>query len=567
MFSKKISEVTNPIIYIFLAMIISSICYGLNYEFKELAVFIASFFFIAVLYYCGINFTIMLSIFFTIGIILNSIYYHMPEEIDGVVRINKVTQYSISASYKGKNILLEYNKGKFESGELYKVKGDVIKNRDKNKGIVGSIKVYKIEKLEGDLITKIQRLRNKIYSLLKENLGERKAALISAIAFGYSDYLDKEDKNDMKKFGVIHSISVSGLHVVVVYFFLKIILGNKFGLLGTAVYVIFTGSAYSSIRAFIMLVFIEVGKIVKRNNNSLSALSFSGIILLMIKPYCVFEISFDLSYLATLGIILYNKKLNYIVYKIPDKIRDSISITLCAQVFTLPYIMYIFRDFSLNFILGNLILVPFVNIIVITGNLMPLVYNFPKIFDFVSYINLIILRLFDYTVDKLDNFTLPCIYGNEYIVSFYLFIIISFYLFTKGYKKYIYLPAIYILIIVIQIYSPFLKIQYYKEGALALSYRGERVIISNKSEIDMERLSKAAMAEKMYRNKNFIQVNEICKIKSIGEDYILYACGKKYLLKMTWDKKYDKEYDIINFKDGAVNSIFIIDGNMISSYV
>ena len=64
MFSKKISEVTNPIIYIFLAMIISSICYGLNYEFKELAVFIASFFFIAVLYYCGINFTIMLSIFF-----------------------------------------------------------------------------------------------------------------------------------------------------------------------------------------------------------------------------------------------------------------------------------------------------------------------------------------------------------------------------------------------------------------------------------------------------------------------------------------------------------------------
>ena len=93
------------------------------------------------------------------------------------------------------------------------------------------------------------------------------------------------------------------------------------------------------------------------------------------------------------------------------------------------------------------------------------------------------------------------------------------------------------------------------------------MIISNKSEIDMERLSKAAMAEKMYRNKNFIQVNEICKIKSIGEDYILYACGKKYLLKMTWDKKYDKEYDIINFKDGAVNSIFIIDGNMISSYV
>lgn len=568
MFSKKISEVKNPIIYIFLAMITSSVCYGLNSDFKELAFLIASFFFISVLYYCGINFTGAVTIFFVIELVLNIIYYDIPKEIDGILRISKVTQYSITASYNGKNVLVQYEgDNNFENGERYRIKGCVVRDQDRSKGVAGTIKVDNVEVLEGDFITKIQRIRKKIYGLLKENLGARKAGLISSIAFGYSDYLDKEDKEDMKKFGVIHSISVSGLHVVIVYVFIKKILGSKLGIIGTLVYVVFTGCPYSSIRAFIMLTSIEMGKILKRNNNSLSALSLSGIILLINKPYCIFEISFDLSYLATLGILLYNKKLNYYLYKIPDKIRESLSITLCAQVFTLPYIIYTFRDFSLNFILGNIVLVPFVNIIVITGNLLPLVCIFPKVFDFISYIDLKILKIFDYSIDKLDNFTLPCLYGNEYIVSFYLFTIISFYFFIKGHKKFIYLPAIYIFIIMIQIYSPFFKIQYYNEGAIALSYRGERVLISNKSEIDMERLAKVAMADTVYRNKNLIEVNNICKIKSKGQDYILYTCGGKYLLKMTWSKKYDKEYDIISFKDGAVKSIFIIDGKIISGYV
>ena len=86
-------------------------------------------------------------------------------------------------------------------------------------------------------------------------------------------------------------------------------------------------------------------------------------ILTIFKPYSIFEISFHLSYLATLGIILMNKKMNNMLYKFPGKLREGISIALSAQIFTVPYLLLIFRDLSLNFIIGNLCLVPFVNIL------------------------------------------------------------------------------------------------------------------------------------------------------------------------------------------------------------
>ena len=167
-----------------------------------------------------------------------------------------------------------------------------------------------INKANGDFITKLYEFKRKIYNKLEENLGKRKAGLIASIAFGYSDYLDEEDKEDMKNFGIIHSISVSGLHVVIVYGFLKIFMGGKVGLLATMIYVIFTGYSYPSIRAFLMLSSVEVGHILKKNNSSISALCFSAMILIIYQPYSIFSISLHLTYLATMGIVMFNKKFN-----------------------------------------------------------------------------------------------------------------------------------------------------------------------------------------------------------------------------------------------------------------
>lgn len=563
MIAKKIEEVGNPVVYIFLTLAISCISYGLNEQFSGLTIFIVGFFFVSMFYYCGISFSGIMIAFFIAGILINYSYYKVPDNIDGEIRIVKITNYAIIGTYEGKNISLKIDSKNLYVGEKYKVTDKLENIQDKSNGIVGELEPKEIYKAPGDWITKLYEFKRNMYTRLEENLGERKAGLLASIAFGYSDYLDLEDKEDMKNLGIIHSISVSGLHVVVVYGFLRIFLGGKLGLFTTMIYVIFTGYNYPSIRAFVMLACVEGGHILKRNNSSISALCLSALILIIYQPFSIFNISFHLTYLATLGIVLFNKKFINLLYKLPIKLRDPLSLTFSAQVFTVPYLILIFKDFSVNFIVGNLFLVPFVDLMVITGNILPIVYVFPKLFDFCSYVNLKIIKMFDWMLNIIDKFSLPMFYGNEYVVFFYLFLLTSFYFVRKGYRKFLYLPLISIFIIGLQIYSPIPNIRYYKEGAILITYNGERVLIANKNGIDIKRLSEAAMATKSYRNVKTVAINGVGNIKLQGKDYILNMPKEKYLLKVTTSKNQTKEYDIINFKDGFTNKIFIIDGKVI----
>lgn len=562
MFSKKIEQVVNPLVYIFLTLAISCISYGLIEEFRGLSIFIVAFFFVCIFYYCGISFTSVMIIFFIIGVFMNISYYRVGNQIKGKVRIVKVNSYNIIGNYEGKNIVLKTNKN-LSVGEKYKIIGDLEKLPDKYNGIVGEVEPQVMNKVNGDFISKLCNIKRKIYFDLEENLGRRKAGLIASIAFGYSDYLDPEDKEDMKNLGIIHSISVSGLHVVIVYGFLKIFMGGKFGLLATMIYVIFTGSGYPSIRAFVMLACVEGGHILKRNNSSISALCLSAIILIIYQPYSIFSISLHLSYLATLGIIMFNKKFNNLLYKLYAKLREALSLTLSAQIFTLPYLIIIFKDFSVNFIIGNLFLAPLVDIMVITGNVLALTYAFPKLFDFFSYLNLKIIEIFDWMLNIIDRVSLPMFYGNEYVAFFYLILILSLYFIKKGYKNFIYLPFVSILVIGIQIYSPILNIIYYKEGAILISYKNNRVLMTNENKIDIKRLSKTSLATKIYREGKPIEVYGMCNIKLQDKNYILETPKEKYLLKMANSKNESGEYDIINFREGPTNKVFLINGEVI----
>lgn len=563
MFSKKIGDVGNPLIYIFLTLAISCIFYGMNKEFRGLTIFIVAFFFICIFYYCGFSFFVIMIIFFVVGILINCSYYKIPSKIDGEVRIIKISNYSVIGSYEGKSITIRTNDKNLRVGEKYKIIGKVDDIQDRYNGIVGEVEPKVLYKINGDLITKLYEIKRNIYLRLEENLGTRKAGLISSIAFGYCDYLDFEDKDDMKNFGIIHSISVSGLHVAIVYGFIRIFVGRNLGILVTMIYVVFTGLNYSSIRSFLMLACVEGGRILKRNNNSISALCFSATFLVLYEPYSIFNISFHLSYLATLGIAMFNKKFNNTLYKLNIKLREALSLTLSAQIFTLPYLILIFRDFSANFIIGNLILAPFVDLMVITGNALVLTYTYPQLFDFCSYINLKIINMFDCILNYMENFSLPMFYGNENVVFFYLFLMFSAYFVNKGYKKFVYLPLIAIFIITIQIYSPIPSIRYYKEGAILFSYKGDRILMSNKNQIDLNRLSKSALATKYFRQRSTIIMNGIYKISFKGKDYVLDTGTKKYLLKVTSDKTQHEEYDIINFNDRITNNIFIIDGRLV----
>ena len=560
---KKVKDIGNPIVYIFIILLMSCICYGLNDDYRRLTIFIVASFFVILIYNCGIKFSSLMFIIFIIEILMNISYYSIDEKFDGIVRIKQMNSYDIISTCDGKKLILDDLKdSNIEISKRYYIQGEVQSNTDKSKGIVGKVLVKKCNPIEDDWITKIYKVKLKVYELLKENLGERKSSLISSISFGYKEYLDEEDENDMKNFGIIHSISVSGLHVAIVYAFIKKIAGNKLGLLGTILYVILTGSEYSCIRAFIMLASVEGASIFQRNNNSLSSISLSGIIILILSPYAAFQISFHLSFLATIGMILYNKKLNDLLYKLQKNLRETLSITLSAQILTTPYLMIIFSDFSLNFIIGNIFLLPFINTIVILGNLLILTYSFIPVFDFISYLILKLVNIFDYVVNMFENIDLPMFYSNKYIAFFYCILLFCFYFYRKGYKKFMYLPIISMMIIMMQIYSPLPYIEYYKEGAIVFSHRGRNILITNKNPIDIQRISRISHATHLYRDVDKIYIEDICKIKSKGQNYILYVNDEKYFLKMAMNKYEAEDYDIINFKEGKIKKIIIFQNQV-----
>ncbi|MBN1067105.1 ComEC/Rec2 family competence protein [Clostridium botulinum] len=563
--TKRIEEVANPIVYIFITLILSSITFGLFSDFKKLTIFIVGFFFICVFYYCGISFTVVISLIFVMGLFMNFSYYNInfDADVEAEVRILKNNSYETIGCYNGKKIIIENLQDKLTQGDKFNIKGTLKDNFIKEKGIVGTLFINNIQKSDDDFISNLYHIKNKVYKMLEENLGKRKAGLISSIAFGYSECLDDEDKDYMKSFGIIHAISVSGLHVAIVYSVLKRFLGVKIGLIATIIYVLFTGSNYSSIRAFLMLSTLELSYLLKRNNNSISALSISGIILLLMRPYAVFEISFHLSYLATLGIILYNKKLNYKFYKLPKVLRNTLSISLSAQIFTFPYLILVFKDFSVNFILGNLFLMPFINLIVICGNILPVTYVIPSLFDFCSYINLVILKWFDWTLDKLEYYSLPIINGNEYIAIFYMSILISLYFIKNNQYKFIYLPILFIVAITVELYSPLPKIQYYNEGIFLVTYKGDRLLVTNKNNIDIKKLKNMTFSTKIYRENGVVNIGDKAKIKQYKNNCILKIDNKNYILKTNNTKVNSKDYDIINFRDNNINKIILFKGKVL----
>ena len=161
-------------------------------------------------------------------------------------------------------------------------------------------------------------------------------------------------------------------------------------------YVIFTGADFSSLRSFLMVCILVLSKEAHKNYSALGALSLSAIVINLIAPYSVFDIGWQLSFGATLGIILYNRKLNKVFYILPKYIRENIALSLAAQVFTLPIIIYTFQEFSITFLIGNILLIPILNLIIIIGNLLLLEVINMEIFDFISFVLMYLIKIYDY---------------------------------------------------------------------------------------------------------------------------------------------------------------------------
>ncbi|MCB2288765.1 ComEC/Rec2 family competence protein [Clostridium sp. CS001] len=440
--------------------------------------------FLAIMYFTiEKRFFYLVVCFFIIGTANYYAYFNinLPNSQNLKVRISEKSKYNCIAKSGNKKILLEGNVFKLTEGRSVWVKGNFYKKAVYERGIVGTYKVNDYKICNEDLISKIESFRRDLYEKFSKILGKEKSAIVMAVCFGDSGYIEKIQKEDFKKLGISHVVSVSGLHMSIVYKALELIIGYKVALLFSFGYMIFTGGKASTIRAFIMIFILKISSKIYKKYDSLSSLSLAAVILLIIRPFSILDIGFMLSFLCVLGIIVYNKKMKKVLYRLPKVLNESFSLSISSQVFSMPYVVFALKTFSIGFVLSNLLLLPFYTVVVILGNACLVSSLIDPIFNLINYGLFTVLMILEF-IQKSLALALPELIYFSYIDSLVVFGLYICYLgIKKGYEQFKYVPLCIIFIFAFQNYKVFPEISYINvnnNDIVLLQYKKETIAVT-----------------------------------------------------------------------------------------
>lgn len=204
---------------------------------------------------------------------------------------------------------------------------------------------------------------------LSNFLGERQSGFMKALLFGDKSELNIADRQNMQKAGLSHVMAVSGLHIGFLVAFFLLTFGRRIGtgvaVLAVLFFIPMAGASPSVIRAAIMYLFIAISFYFRWENKSLYSLAAALLILLLQNPYVIQSVSLQLSFLASLGLILFSSKCQAILMgpfrKIKNKhvvklialLMSTVSCSLCASFLTTPVLFCTFGYISVFSVVGN----------------------------------------------------------------------------------------------------------------------------------------------------------------------------------------------------------------------
>ncbi|MCK5028232.1 MAG: ComEC family competence protein [Bacteroidales bacterium] len=287
----------------------------------------------------------------------------------------------------------------------------------------------------------------------KHNISDDEFAVLSALTLGFKNDLTPELKESFSASGAMHILAVSGLHVGIIFivlckmlFFLQ---KNKYGriiqsaiiIVALFTYAFITGFSDSVFRAATMFAFVSLGQMFKRQINIYNTISASAFILLIINPYSIMNVGFQLSYAAVISIVFFQPKIYSLLnfkYKIPDYIWQLISVAIAAQIGTFPITIHYFNQFPLYFILSNIIIIP-IAILIIYGAILLFAFSFSDLIskyisiglNFITHIlNQNVGFIEELPFSKIENILFDRI---EVIILLALIFSISFFIIQKQY--------------------------------------------------------------------------------------------------------------------------------------
>jgi competence protein ComEC len=200
---------------------------------------------------------------------------------------------------------------------------------------------------------------------------EPAAGLAHGLVLGVKRALGDELERSFRIAGIIHIVVLSGYNITIVVeatmrllsYFFRPRTRVVFGALAIVAFALIAGLSSTVIRASFMAVLVLVARATGRTYDVLRALVFAGLVMLLVNPkLLVYDPGFQLSFLATLGLILLAPLIEERLSLVPTRfqIREFITATVATQIFVLPLLLYSIGEFSLVAVLVNVLVLPVV---------------------------------------------------------------------------------------------------------------------------------------------------------------------------------------------------------------
>ena len=243
--------------------------------------------------------------------------------------------------------------------------------KDKIQYLMSYPEVEIIERGGGNFIKRaLFALKGKFLEKINYSIREPESLLMGGLILGERGAFDEDLRRALVDTGTIHIVALSGYNVTIVaewimkiFSFLPTNFAFGAGVLGILLFVIMSGGGSTAIRAGTMAVLALVARATGRNYDVARALVLAGVIMIFLNPFVlVFDVSFQLSFIATMAVIFLAPRIEKYFSWVPErfKMRDIVSVTLAAYLFVLPFILYKMGNLSLVALPANILILPFI---------------------------------------------------------------------------------------------------------------------------------------------------------------------------------------------------------------
>ena len=261
---------------------------------------------------------------------------------------------------------------------------------------------WRVFKKQGGWTSLFEGSRQRITQWLRNSsLGDRERGMVKAILLGIRDELDTDQKSAFVRSGTMHVLAVSGSHVALIYGVL--LFGfSRFGetrrvrigrslviLLVLWFYAGLTGATPSVLRATVTFTLFCFSDMIGRRTEPVNSLASAAFLLVLWDPLMIWQLSFQLSFLAVLGIAMFYTPLMNL-WAPPNVVFryfwSLFSVSLAAQSFTTPLALYAFKAFPVWFLPANLIIVGLVALGVYGGAILLLFHRVPFLGEWITWL-------------------------------------------------------------------------------------------------------------------------------------------------------------------------------------